>query len=145
MIRSSANDAGVKIGCDKDCFCWLMLKQCNTRRQYYWTHGWRYKFWHAPNVMKFAAWGLVRRAAGVILSWMSGTEWKYFIRFWRSVSIDWTHLTQFVMCKEYDQDGQLVIDWTWALVCSVNDWTPLVLVVYVCMNRCGVTTLFWKQ
>ena len=34
--------------------------------------------------------------------------------------------------------NRIVIDWTCAPVCSINDWTPLVPVVYVCVNRCGV-------
>ena len=34
---------------------------------------------------------------------------------------------------------KIVIDWIWAAVRSVNDWTPLVPVVYVEMNRVSHT------
>ena len=83
-----------------------MLEQYKIRKQFHRTQGWRYQSWYAPDVMKFATWGLVGwRAVEVLSWWRSGTEWNNFVRFWGSASIDWTHLMQFVICKEYHQDG----------------------------------------
>ena len=117
----------LNICCDEACFWLLMLERYTAAVSQ-----------DAPEVMKFAAWGLVVWGAGEILQWWrSGNETNYFVRFRGSASIAWTHLNQyqFNMWKKYHQDGLWL---TWAPVCSVNDWTPVVPVIYVCMNRCGV-------
>ena len=115
----------LNIGRDEACFWRLMLERYTAAVSQ-----------NALEVMKFAAWGLVGWGAGEILQWCrSGNETKYLVRFRGSASIHWTHLKQFIMYKEYHQDGRWL---TWAPVCSVNDWTPVVPVIYVSMNRCGI-------
>ena len=120
-----AFDAGVKYCCDKACFWRLMLERYTAAVSQ-----------EAPALMKFAAYGLVVWGAGEILQWWrSGNETNYFLRFRGSASIAWTHLKQFIISKEYHQDSRRL---TWSPVCSVNDWTPVVPVIYACMNRFGV-------
>ena len=84
----------LNIGRDEACFWLLMLERYTAAVSQ-----------DAPEVMKFAAWGLVGWGAEEILHWWSDNETKYLVRFRGSASIHWTHLKQFIKYKEYFQDG----------------------------------------